>query len=132
MRLGTLVLSGLVSVAFLLCGCESSSAPKHTGPLTAADVKIYKDTPSNEYKDLGPVTLPTGGEVTWDERGDSTRGFQLLKEKVAKMGANGILLKIDQSEYDMQVLAADSGTYYQVPLKRNPRTVIVHAILVKE
>jgi hypothetical protein len=126
-----LALSGLMVVALLICGCESQSAPKQTGPLTAADVMIYKDPPANEFKDLGPVTMPTGGEVKWDERGDATRGFQLLKEKVAAMGGNGILLKIDESEYDMQVLAADKGTYYTVPLKRNPRTVIVHAISVK-
>ena len=133
MRFGNILGSlCLVSVVLLFCGCESSNAPKHTGPLTAADVKIYKDPPSQEHKDLGPVTLATGGEVTWDERGDSTRGFYLLKEKVAKMGGNGILLKIDQSEYDMQVLAADNGTYYQVPLKRSPRSVIVHALSVKE
>jgi hypothetical protein len=131
MRTAT-ILSGLLAVAFLIAGCETQSAPKHTGPLTAADVVIYKDKPSTEFKDLGPVTLPTGGEVTWGDKGDSTRGFQILREKVAAMGANGILLKIDQSEYDLTVLAAEKGTYYTVPLKANPRTVIVHAISVKE
>jgi hypothetical protein len=95
-------------------------------------VVIYKDAPAKEFKDLGPVTLPTGGEVTWGDKGDSTRGFQILKEKVAAMGGNGILLKIDESEYDMTVLAADKGTYYTVPLRRNPRMVIVHALSVKD
>jgi len=106
-----LALSGLLAVAFLIAGCETQSAPKNTGPLTAADVVIYKDPPSKEFKDLGPVTLPTGGEVTWGDKGDSTRGFQILKEKVAAMGGNGILLKINESEYEMTVLAADKGTY---------------------
>jgi hypothetical protein len=122
---------GLFAVAFLLCACESQSkAPEM--PVAAADVKIYKDPPFNQYKVLGLVTLPTGGEVTWGDRGDSTRGFELLREKVAQLGGNGILLKLDPKEYDMQVLAGDRGTYYQVPLKGNPRTVVVQAIRVKE
>src|SRR5262245_51045519 len=40
-----LTLSGLMTVAILLCGCASPTAPKQTGPLTAADVVIYKDKP---------------------------------------------------------------------------------------
>jgi hypothetical protein len=132
MRTATmLALSGLMALAFLLCGCEPRFAPKDNGPLTAADVVIYKEKPAKEFRDLGPVTLPTG-EGMWDERGDSTRGFQLLKEKVAAMGGNGILLKIKESEYDMMVLAADKGTYYQVPMRRSPRCVIVHALSVEK
>jgi len=127
-----LALLGFVAVAFLLSACESQSPPPHSGPMTAADVKIYKDAPSQKYDSLGLVTVPIGGDVRWDNNGDANVGFQMFKEQVAKMGGNGLLLVVDENAYDAKVLAGDHGTFYQVPIRNTPKTAVAQAIRVKD
>ena len=119
-------------LAALVCGCENKpKAPPPGGRPAApvANVKIYEKPPGN-WELLGPVTLGVTAETRWDERGDASRGFQVLKEKVAQMGGNGLLLQADDGTYDVTVLAADQGKYYQVPVRLTPRTAVAKAIYV--
>jgi hypothetical protein len=72
------------------------------------------------------------GEVRWDARGDANAGFEQLKAQAANKGANGVLLVADPGESDIAVTAGYMGTFYQVPVKENPRTAVAQAIYVIE
>jgi len=124
--------------AFLATGCllyacapkvlTPSGPPPPPSPQT---VKIYQEQPG-KYELLGDISLAVTPEMKWDERGDSTAGFEALKAKAAAMGGNGLLLKSAQGNYDTSVGAGYNGKYYLVPLKREPRTVFGQAIYVRD
>jgi len=46
------------------------------------------------------------------------------------MGANGLLLTADPKLYDIGVGVGYNGTFYNVPLRYQPRTAIASAIFV--
>src|SRR4051812_8338862 len=90
-------------VAAALVGCNSSGtttergAPMPRAPLTPDRVTFYR-TPPAKFDKVGTINVPVTPELHWDERGDATAGFRILKSKAAAMGANGVLLKIPDSE----------------------------------
>src|SRR5262245_29125404 len=124
---------GLV-MASLIAGCASSEVVPASGPRAAVQpsvVKIYQ-TPPKKYEKHGLVEVSVTGEVSWSEKGDATAGFERLKAQAANKGANGILLSIDKKDFTIAVTAAHNGTFYQVPIRENPRTAVAEAIYVIE
>jgi len=123
-------------LAALVCSACSSSPEivPSSGPRDATSpeqVEIYPKAPA-KYEDLGPVTVTGAEGATWDHKGDATQGIEILKRKAAERGANGLLLKLKEGEYEQLVLAGYKGEYYQVPIKGKPPTAIVEAIYVIE
>ena len=120
----------LTGCAACLVGCAEVLPPSGPHPATLpVQVKIYQKQPA-KYELLGIVNVPVTAEMKWDEHGDSTAGFEALQAKAAAMGANGVLLKAEQGLYDVEVGAGFNGTYYMVPLKKEPRTAVASAIFV--
>ncbi len=129
-RFSCLSLTVLVLCA-LAGGCAQQIVPS-TGtrtPTSPDTVKIYAQAPK-QYEKLGTITIPVGGDVKWDERGDAKLGFKLLREKAAALGANGVLLATDPGQSDGRVTAGDGTEYYQVPVSSNPRSAVAQAIFV--
>jgi len=121
-----------LSCAAVLAGCGGPEVlpPSGSHPITLpAQVKIYQNQPA-KYELLGTINVPVTAAMKWDDRGDSTAGFEALQAKAAAMGANGVLLKADQGLYDIEIGAGFKGTYYLVPLKKEPRTAMASAIFV--
>jgi hypothetical protein len=127
------------------CSSQPEILPSY-GPRTPTSpdqVKLYQDAPK-QYEELGTVTILAGEEgATWDERGDATLAFDLLKRKAAALGANGVLLAHENVGGDASeapapattagrrlVLAGYNGIYYQVPVFDSPRRALGQAIYV--
>lgn len=110
----------LLLTALFLSACSSqpevvpSSGPR--SPTSADQVKIYQKAP-NRYENLGVVTVSRAEGATWDERGDATVGFDILKRKAAALGANGLLLTVPEGGEEKRVNAGYHGEFYQVPIK---------------
>lgn len=127
-------LMGYVVLGLMVAGCASSEVVPASGPRSAIQpslVKIYQTAPK-KYEKHGLVEVPVTGEVRWSEKGDATPGFERLKTQAANKGANGILLTIDKKDFTIAVTASHNGTFYQVPIRENPRTAVAEAIYVIE
>jgi hypothetical protein len=120
-----------VAVALALVGCSSQSKTptEPRSPTSPEQVAIYQKHP-NKYQDLGVVTVPIGGRIRMDDRGDATAGFEELKKQAAAKGANGLLLDGNKIPSNLTVTAGYNGTFYQVPVDNQPRTAKAHAIWV--
>jgi hypothetical protein len=123
-------LKGLMVAVFgvVLCSCSHvvpSSGPH--SPTSVDDVKIYQEKPS-KYEDLGLLTLTITPDLAWDTNGDANTAFNQMKAKAAALGATGILLDIDHSNYDILTQAGYHATFYQVPMKA--KTAFAEAIFV--
>ncbi len=130
-RIQFLAILTLFSLSCLSAGCAQHAVqPSGPRPPTSAEqVKIYQKEP-NKYEDLGMVTVPVGGAIRMDDRGDATPGFVELKKRAAAMGANGLLLDDKKVESQGLVTAGYNGTFYQVPIERNPKMAKARAIWV--
>jgi hypothetical protein len=125
-------LAAIIGCAAVLAGCSGPEVlpPSGAHPVALpAQVKIYQKQPA-KYELLGTINVPVTAAMKWDDRGDSTAGFEALQAKAAALGANGVLLKADQGLYDIEIGAGFKGTYYLVPLKKEPRTAVASAIFV--
>jgi hypothetical protein len=126
----------IVTMAFLLSACASkpeilpSSGPH--SPTTADQVEIYQKEPKR-YEKLGGVSVSRDEGAVWDDRGDATVGFDLLKRKAAALGANGLLLKAEEGKDEhRKILAGYHGEYYQVPVSTStPPHGMAQAIFVR-
>jgi hypothetical protein len=127
--------AALVAALFIICGCSSHEVVPSTGnraPTRPEDVKIYAKHP-RKYERLGVVSVAVTPEVRFDERGDANLGFDRLKAQAAARGANGLLLPPGGVEgSDATATVGYHGTFYQVPLKAQPRTAMGEAIYVIE
>ena len=122
------VLTGALAIA--LAGCSPQVLPPSShAPTTADQVKLYQKQPP-KYEALGMISVPVTPAMKWDERGDSTPGFDALKAKAAAMGANGLLFTPQPGTFDVLVTAGYTGEFYQVPMKREPRSTVAQAIFV--
>jgi hypothetical protein len=133
----------ILTAMIFVFGCESEVLPNSGNhpPLQPDQVKIYQKQPK-KYEELGMIEVPTTAEMRWDQRGDSTAGFEALKAKAAAMGANGVLLvdpnrHVDKdldpnrAEGNAAVTAGYKGKFYQVPLRAGtPPTAVAQAIYV--
>ena len=125
------VIGMTISYVFTACGPKVLPASGPHPALTPELVKIYQEQPK-KYEQLGLMWVPVTPAMKWDENGDSTLGFETLKAQAAAKGANGVLLMADPGQYDMTVGAGYKGTFYRVPIKKEPRTAVVQAIFVLE
>jgi hypothetical protein len=130
----SLVTAGVFVVVALLIGCthepQRASAPR---PATSPDqVTFYQKVPASNYELLGPVTVPVGGAIRMDERGDATAAFVEMRKQAAELGANGVLLDEKKVPSDVVVTASFNGTFYTVPVNRQPRAAKGEAIWVYE
>lgn len=121
--------------SLLLAACASGPQilpPSGQHPVRQpAEVKIYQSQPK-KYELLGPVSVRITPEMKWDERGNSNPAFEALLSQAGAKGANGLLLMSEEGTYDYRPGAGYKGTYYLVPLKREPRTALAQAIFVLE
>jgi len=121
-----------VLALLLIAGCSSHQVKASSGPrppTRADDVKIYQKAP-HQYERLGTVTVPVTPEVRWDQRGESRVGFDRLKAQAAALGANGVLLVVTDGSSDLTATAGYHGTFYQVPMRAQPRAALAEAIYV--
>src|SRR5580658_1143359 len=125
-RLKGLMVAGFVAA---LCSCGPTVVPSSGPhpPTSVDDVKIYQKKPS-KYEDLGLLTLTITPDLAWDANGDANAAFDRLKAQAAALGANGLLLDVDPSNYDILTLAGYHGVFYQVPMKK--KTAFNEAIFV--
>ncbi len=127
-RLTAFVLTG--TLAIILAGCAPQVLPpSQHAPVAAGQVKLYQKQPA-KYEALGTISVPVTPEMKWDERGDSTPGFEALKAKAAAMGANGLLFVGQPGTYDVLATVGYRGEFYQVPVKREPKSAVAQAIFV--
>lgn len=131
-----LIALAMLALAVLDLGCASSGeVVPSKGPRPPTDpayVAIYQKEP-RKYEVLGQISQVVTPDMKWDEKGDSTAGFEKLKALAAEKGANGLLLKLPEGTYAYLVLAGYKGQYYQVPVKAGePKTVMGEAIYVIE
>ena len=110
------------------CGPEALPPTQHA-PLSPDQVKIYPKAPAR-YEKMSMITVPVTPQIRWDEKGESTPGFEAMKSQAAAMGANGVLLAPEPGTYDLMVTVGYKGTWYQVPAKRDPKAVVARAIYV--
>jgi hypothetical protein len=131
----TVAWAALVLISYAGFGCASPEVVQSKGPHAPTSpeyIALYQKEP-RKYERLGTITQVVTPEMKFDERGDSTPGFEKLKAQAAEKGANGLLLQLPDGTYDFLVLAGYRGSYYQVPAKRgDPKTVLAEAIYVLE
>lgn len=128
-----MLMMSVLALGLMLCGCSTSKEVPAAGPRTPTtpdQVTIYQKAPDKRYEVLGTVTVPTSATVRWDERGEAAAGFDALKAQAAALGANGLLLTLAPEQYDLLATAGYKGTFYQVPMKRDPRRAIAAAIFI--
>src|SRR5215213_1173890 len=121
--------------ALLLAGCSSqpeivpTSGPRP--PTSAEQVQIYQKEPKR-YERLGALSVSRDEGASWDERGDATAGFDILKRKAAALGANGLLLmSADPAANNKRITAGYHGEYFQIPVTRtSPPQGMAQAIYV--
>jgi hypothetical protein len=132
----------MAALVAALAGCTSSSnsnasqMSKTPRPPISPDLVTFYRTPPAKCDTVGLIKVPVTPELRWDERGDATAGFQILRSKAAAMGANGVLLKVPESEYERQVTAGymsgGKTDWYTVSLRGKPgeATAVAQAIYV--
>jgi hypothetical protein len=125
---------GVLAALALLIGCthEAQKASGPRPPTSANQVTLYQKAPGTKYETLGTVSVPVGGAIKMDERGDATAAFVALREQAAALGANGLMFDEKKVPSDLVVTASYNGTFYTVPVNRQPRTARGEAIWVYE
>jgi len=125
------VAQALLATAMIALGCKPEVLPNSGNhpPLMMSQVKIYQ-TPPKKYEELGNISIPITPEMRFDERGDSTPGYDALLTKAAALGANGVLLEDKTGTQTGAVTVGYKGKFYTVPLTNNPRTAVAQAIYV--
>lgn len=113
-----------------LAGCGPTVLPptQHP-PISAGAVNLYQKAPER-YEVLSVMSVPVTPEMKWNEKGDSPAAFEALKTRAAAQGANGVLLTAQPGSFDVMAIAGYHGTWYQVPVKREPKTLVAQAIFV--
>ena len=112
------------------CGPTVVPATQHD-PSSPDTVKFYSEAPK-KYEMLGTLNVPIPLEIHFDKSGNADQGFELIQAAAAQKGANGVLLVAAPGESDLKVTVGFKGTFYQVPVKQNPRTAVAQAIWVIE
>jgi hypothetical protein len=123
----------IVCLVCLLAGCASkplpSSGPRE--PIPAGQVRFYQNYPK-QCEQVRMIRLALTPEMKWDERADANAAFEALKPLAAAAGANGIVFKAPAADYEYLVTAGYHGTFYQVPMLRQPKTIVAEAVFVLE
>jgi hypothetical protein len=119
--------------SFLLYGCAGPRVmpARSHAPSDPAAVMLYQQPPPKKYEVLGKVEVTEN--LKWQDNGDVTAVVDELKDKAARLGANGLLLTIDPSaEPDARLVGGNyQGTLYRFPFRDLPfRTAYARAIHV--
>ena len=98
-KLSALGLAGLLAAA-----CAAPLAPSivrypqfHYPPTEARAVAIYKDPPAAEYEVIGEVRARVAADAPMD------RVEASLKEEAAKIGANGVVIVVEERVTDQKI-----------------------------
>jgi hypothetical protein len=126
--LAAMILAGVMGAALPGCAPEVLPATQHA-PSTAESVMLYQKAPK-KYENLGMISVPVTPDMKWDQNGDSTPGFDAIKAKAATLGANGVLLDAPRDQWDVMVTAGYKNSWYQVPVRANPKMAVATAIFV--
>lgn len=135
MRSKKRLLAELLPILFLV-SCASHQIVPTTSthpPTTPEQVRVYQDGPK-KYEVLGEITLEITPDLQWDEKGEATKAFNIMRERAADLGATGIITDPDLSEATNQAIAGYQGQFYKVQIHHGPNTVysIAQAIYVIE
>ncbi len=123
----------LLTTLLALPGCAKVIPTAGTRmPSDPARIKLYQRPPHANYEFLGTISLVITPEMKWNENGDSTKSFEVLKAKAAALGANAILFHEEKGHYDYEVGAGYKGVYYRVAIKTGPKTAVAEAIFVQD
>jgi hypothetical protein len=124
--------------AFLLVsvvvGCTSDAVVPSAAPRPATlpeQVRIYQDEPTH-YERLGLIEMPLTAEMKWDEHGEAVAAVDALKARAAALGGNGLLLMVDSPQQAYVATVGYHGTFYQVPMRGEPRRAVAQAIYVMD
>jgi hypothetical protein len=78
-----------------LAGCASSQAELvgHPRPAISPDqVRIYLQPPDSKYEQIADLAASSRGSFTLTSAGQTDKVIERLKQRAAKLGANGLLL----------------------------------------
>ena len=88
----------LILTLLILCSCSSSFNTSHVmlgearTPVPASDVKIYTSPPA-KYIEIAIISGTNAGSLPITEQAKTDYVIGNLKERAAKLGANGIILQ---------------------------------------
>jgi hypothetical protein len=119
---------------FLLAGCKSHTVVPTTGPHPAIDpaqVQVLQKAPS-KYEILGTVSVVITPDMKWDQSGNANAAFSEMRRQAAAMGANALWFDLNTPGAAYQVVAGYDGTFFQVPMHKDPLTAVCRAIYIVE
>ncbi len=99
-----------MAVAALISGCASGSAiitATTRPPVPADSVKIYLDPPA-EFETIGLVRAESSSG--WTKQGDTDYAVKELKNRAAKIGANGVLILSTGTKSQVVVVRGTGGS----------------------
>lgn len=122
------ILAGLAAV--FLGGCAPVVLPpSQHAPSSPEQVKLYQKQPA-KYESLATIMMPITPEMQWNDKMESVVGIDALKSRAAALGANGVLMTAQPGTFDVMATTGYHGSWYQVPVKDNPKRAVVQAIFV--
>jgi hypothetical protein len=108
----------------------AGSGPRE--PVPVETVIIYQEFP-RKFERLGTLEVVITPSLALNARGHADAMFVELKTRAAKLGADGVLLAIDDlKRFDYLVLAGYYSRFYYVSMRDKPQTAIAEAIHVVE
>ena len=122
--------------AFALAGCGPhyqvvpSTGPRK--PISVEAVVIYQDFP-RKFERIGTLEVVITPPLAADTRGHADAMFVELKTRAAKLGADGVLLAVDDlKRFDYLALCGYYSRFYYVSMRDKPQTAVADAIHVVE
>lgn len=99
----------LLPVVCLLAACANQNLyPNARDPIDASQVSTFKEKPSFPYELIGRIKSPALD--TFNRKTIVSSAIQGLKEKAAKLGANGVILD-DTDIFLAAYMRTSTGTY---------------------
>jgi hypothetical protein len=94
-------IASLMVIGILASGCATGSAVV-TGlkrpPISPDSVRLYSSPPQHPYEEIAIISANSYWSWAWNEQAKMDTATRELREKAAKLGANGIILKSLGSE----------------------------------
>jgi hypothetical protein len=123
----------LVALALMVMeGCATASGStiiigNVRPPVVSEQVKIYLEPPSFAYEIIGLINASS--HDGWSEQESMNYAIQELKNRAAKIGANGVLIISSGDNTTTYVGGYGKGQIYSVPV--TAKTIQAKAIFVK-
>jgi hypothetical protein len=94
-------IASLMVIGILASGCATGSAVV-TGlkrpPISPDSVRLYSSPPQHPYEEIAIISANSYWSWAWNEQAKMDTATREIREKAAKLGANGIILKSLGSE----------------------------------